>query len=467
MNVVSGNLTVSGEASIGVAAAVPIINKTTMAYIGPYAIVTTSGDQAGVTVNNGTFNPPNANPAYESNTSADANFTAFSSHFNASPNTDSGFSGVAVTATNIDEIATAGVSGGVSGAVAINLGGAVNVMTNNTDAYIGANAQVTAGTPGDGSNQSVLGGLRRVLPPTGDRRRGSVPGEVAASPGIDVRVVTNTTKAYIDGSATVSASKDVIVAATASEAILSIVFGVAASGEVAIGGSMTVTEVNDTTWADLGTSSSVTAGGNVLVSAEDTTNVSAVAGSLGVGIGTAGIGALISLVDLARDTEAFVAQGASVTAGADNTENLASNYNIYAPAGSSGFKTLSSFQGLAVQAASSESIFNLGIAGAGGLFVGIAGGITAEIIGSNTSAYIGQNAKVNESQGVNVAAVNSATDTSTGGAPVGRHRRDRWRRGPRLPRDTPRPTSGPGQTSPPRAMLTSMPSRRRTSPRRA
>ena len=256
----------------------------------------------------------------------------------------------------------------------------------------------------------------------------AVSGSVSAAPGADVRVVTNNTYAYISSQALVNAKKDVVVAANASELILSIAAGAAASGEVSVGGAVAVTLLNDHTYAYIGDPSStatsadsttVNAGGNVLVSASDQTNVSAIAGSLGVGIGTAGIGASVGLIDITKDTEAFLGNFTVVNALGNNTSSLAGIYNGQTTA--SGFGTLSSFLGLAVQAASSETVFNLGVSGAGGFYAGIAGGVAVEIIGSNTSAYIGPGSQINAAAGpnaaqaVNVSAVNAVSVNSTGG----------------------------------------------------
>ena len=54
-------------------------------------------------------------------------------------------SGVAVTSTNSDDIAAVGVSAGFSGTAAVNLSGAVAVVTANTSAFIGKSATIDTG----------------------------------------------------------------------------------------------------------------------------------------------------------------------------------------------------------------------------------------------------------------------------------------------------------------------------------
>jgi hypothetical protein len=68
MNVVAGNITVSGTASVGAAAGVPVITKTTEAYIGQNTSVTALGTSTPIAVETGlslattktTFNPASA-----------------------------------------------------------------------------------------------------------------------------------------------------------------------------------------------------------------------------------------------------------------------------------------------------------------------------------------------------------------------------------------------------------------------
>ena len=264
MNVISGNLTFSGSASIGAAAGVPIVNKTTEAYIGQNAHITAKGNAASSTVYTGlsatttatTFNPqtavqadgksinlgynpgfstgeavyyytdggnpignlpsstpgPNNNPVYivyyviagvdpsnpdviqlattkanamndipitglngslatgtmhrivpttqvtvqnvgttqnpsSTTTSLTGSLLSLTGQTLVSPTVNNQFQGVAVTAMNQDQIATAGVSGGVSGSVAVNVGGSVDVMTSQTLAHIDQGRRSTRTMP--------------------------------------------------------------------------------------------------------------------------------------------------------------------------------------------------------------------------------------------------------------------------------------------------------------------------------
>src|SRR5260370_31009906 len=88
-----------------------------------------------------------------------------------------------------------------------------------------------------------------------------------------------------------------------------------------------------------------------------------------------------------------------------------------------GFPTGSGFQGLAIQATSSESLFGLVIAGGGG-FVGVGGAIGVSLMHVITKAFIGLNSHANFDQAgagsfqdVNISAVD-ATKTLTIGRGV-------------------------------------------------
>ncbi|MDE2506762.1 MAG: hypothetical protein KGM43_06095, partial [Planctomycetota bacterium] len=336
------------------------------------------------------------------------------------------FQGVAVTATNQDMIATAGVSGGGAGSVAVNVGGSVNVLTTDTEAYVAQGAQVNSSNAGANAAQSVLVAAANNYRQIGVAGAVSISGSASVAPGADVRVVKNTTLAYIDDATTVNAARDVLVTATASENILSIAAGIGGSGEVAVGGAVAVTVLNNQTQAYIGRNATstaggadVNAGGNVLVSASDDTTINAIAGSLGIGIGAVGAGASVGVISITKDTEASVGKFATVNAAANGPNSLLGIFD--GGSNASGYTTLPGFMGLAVQAESSESILNLALSGAGGLYAGVAGGVSVELIGSTTKAFIGQGAVVDaasgasSSQSVNVSAANTVNVNAVGG----------------------------------------------------
>ena len=127
----------------------------------------------------------------------------------------------------------------------------------------------------------------------------------------------------------------------------------------------------------------------------------------------------VGVVTIDKLTQAWIGSGASVD-GRGHQAGLAGIYSGLIQQGAFATETM---HGVAVQAASSEQVFDLAVAGAGGLFVGLAGGVTVTLLDSDTSAFVALGAKVNLDtastnalQGVNVSAANLARATTFAGA---------------------------------------------------
>src|SRR5262249_8902330 len=98
--------------------------------------------------------------------------------------------GLAVTAVNQDHLQGVGVGGGISGNVAVNLSGAVGVVSNPTDAYVAAGAKVNARSSG-AEGQSVLVAAGNDLSFLGIAAALSVSGVASITPGVVVLTVSN------------------------------------------------------------------------------------------------------------------------------------------------------------------------------------------------------------------------------------------------------------------------------------
>ncbi len=350
--------------------------------------------------------------------------------------TQTGFHGVAVTATNSDDISAVAVSAGASGSVAVNISGSVNVVSTDTEAYIGAGAHIncawnTACTSGNTTAGSVKVAAANSFRQLGIAASLSIGGDVGAAPSAAVRVVTLVTKAYIDSNAIdkaiVFSPDSVSVTADNSGSIVSVAAG-AGGGTVGVAASGGVTVLNDTTYADTGTNATIDAAGNVLLEASDQTSVISVAGTAAGGF--VGVAAGVGVLSITKDTQAFIG-GSSHVDGRANTATTISgtardgSTNGNCSGVSSCFGTLSNFQGVAVQASSSENIFGLA-ASIGGGAVGVAGAVDVAIAHVDTKAFVGPSAQVNAkggagaAQGVDVAAVDFVkTLTIAGGAAGG------------------------------------------------
>jgi mucin-19 len=442
LNILTGNFSGSGTASVGAAAGVPVITKTTEAFIGAGANVGALGLGSAIDAENGRFDisyapygsavgvaqpkPENSNLGSSGgNSLTSPSSPRLGEERIATPESQS-VNGLAVTAVNADALQGVGVDGGVSGTVAVNLSGSVAVLTNQTDAYIGAGAAVNSNNMGAATTQAVMVAAGNDASFLGIAAALSISGTVSVTPGVVVLVINNTTTAAIDDGAAVNTEGDVSVQAHASGDVLSIAATGAISGTASVGGSVSYVGVNDTTKAMIGDTATtdtggthVSADGNVLVDATDDTVAYLITGSLSVGVGGAGVGGAVGIAILDKTTDAYIGSHATVNA-LGKTAGLTGIFD--GNLSGSSFETASSFNGVAVQAATSENVTNIAAAGAAGFYAGLAGGVSVEIFNSNTQAYVGNNAHINASstganpaQAVNVSAVNQATNFSFAG----------------------------------------------------
>ncbi|TLN19214.1 leukotoxin LktA family filamentous adhesin, partial [bacterium] len=384
------------------------ITKHTYAFIGNGATVRAAASNIyeGLTVHTGEFGESFADPSGGDGEvspvdidNPDADKTGDESYSKlrvASPITRTSFRGVAVTAVNSDDIGAYGVGAGLAGTGAFQISVTVNVLTAHTWAYIDDNAQINTADSGEGADQSVLVAAGNNYGYLGIAGAVAIAGTFAATPGAEIDVVVLDTKAYIGKSAVVQAVKDIEVRAESAEDILSIAVAISGSGTVAIAGSVSVVVVDSSTYAYIDNNAVVAAGGNILISAADATDVDTVSGSVAVGISGGGVGAGIGVTVITKDTRAYIGQGAEVDAAGNSSFMTVYNGELDSDTGA--FGTTDSeddVRGLAVVAVSSENIFSIVASGAGGLWVGISGAVAVQVVDSDTRAYIEALAKIN------------------------------------------------------------------------
>ncbi len=425
---VAGDLSIGGAVGVGGSVAIPVITKTTLAYVDQNATVDALGKKGATTVDNGVYNASYSGaatgaPSISSSLQA-STMAALTKNRVVTPETES-IRGVAIVATSTDHVTTVAASGGGGGIDGINIAGSAFVPTTTTQAFIGANAhinQAAGNNTNANANQSVLVAAGSDYYHLGVAGEVSVSGGVSVDPGAELTIATNHTKAFTDSSALVAARRDVQVMASQGGAIVSFSGGLSVGGN-AVAGSVSVFSLNDQTLAYIGASAQVNAGGNVLVAARDDTGSSMVDGTIALGFAAVGIGGSLGLNLINKDTEAYVGAGATVNALAQNTTSMTV---FQSGVGSNGSFSTTSANGVAVQAESSEGVFTTAASGAGGFFGALAGAVTVNIIGATTKAYIGSGALVNQnsagasaSQSVNVAAADNASLRGIDGALAG------------------------------------------------
>jgi len=418
---IAGGGAFGAGAGIGAGVMVPVITKTTHAYVDANAVVNAKGQTSARTVRNGEFDvafTPYSGAQQQGEIRAPQNNQtlsdsgALSGHRLATPKTQS-ISGLAVVATNQDDIETIAVAGGLAGAVGISVAVGVNVHNTDVQAYIGDGALVNQDPVGNSATQSVLVAAGNDYYHLGVAGTIAGGGGIGAAPGVDVTSLSNKTLAWIGKAAGVQALGDITVRADAQEEILSIAVGLGVGGGAGVAGAVSVLSINNTTYGYLGIGSRVLAGGNLLVAASDDTKADVIDGSLGLGAAFAGVGASVAVTDIKKDTRAFVDQ--SATAGGSG--NSASNLVVYDDLGGQGGATTKSIKGVGILATSSEDLLSVAAAGGGSLAFGLAGGVSVSMVTSNTRAFVGESATVGSSAGsINVSAFNRVKMTGAGGA---------------------------------------------------
>ena len=459
LDIIAGTIG-GGGVGVGASAAVPIVNKTTEAFIGEDAVVDARGNGTAIHAPTGEFtvefrdqgfddfvvpetltdsndgltfervgdvvaglNELMADPALDvpaplffvsgdlkldvtGDGAPDLTDPSLTGQRVATAQTQS-TRGVVVAAINQDDIESVGASAGGAGSVAVNVGGSVNVISNRTSAYVAGGARVNT-TPGEaGSEQSVRVVAGSDYSHVGMALNAAGAGTVAVAPGADVTVVNNLTEAYVADGAQVLATRDIEVTALAAEDILSLAAGGSGSGLVAVGGAVSVIVVNNETFAHIGeaattdeTGATAVAGDSITVTARDVTDIDVVAGGLGVGFGAVGVGASVGVIVVDKDTRASVGDHASIDA---------------------------KDEGLVVEASSVEDIVSVAASGAGGFYAGVAGGVSVAVIRSATTAFLGAASRINVDpsgasplQSVSVIADNVVTALGvTGGLGIG------------------------------------------------
>src|SRR5690606_22786081 len=175
LDVISGGVAVGGSAGVGAGIGVVVVDKSTTASIGAGAHVSGAGVDDTVAARTGEFQigygatlpdgGPNVEPDADGKASkesleigsaqmggGDTDFTqdgssdmtdpSLTRQRTATADPQAGFRGVAVTATNKDDIETLALSVAGAGSVAVAVGAAVNVVDTETSATIGAGAHI-------------------------------------------------------------------------------------------------------------------------------------------------------------------------------------------------------------------------------------------------------------------------------------------------------------------------------------
>ena len=286
-----------------------------------------------------------------------------------------GQTGVLVEATNSESLTDFALEGSASGTAAVGGSVTATVIDDTTTATIAgadsAGHSVSTGT-GLGTTGDVTVEAFDELTLVGTAGAISVGGSVGVGVGVDAGVVTLDTEATIGEGADVTADGNVIVDAAESEDIVSVSVSGTGGGDVAVGANAGVTDLTLTTAAAIDSGATVTANDNVVVTAEDDTTTTQVAGAIEAA-GYVAVGVAADVGVITKTTTSTIAG----SVGTPGTPGSVVGADVTAKAlGSSIIANTGGFaSGDAVAPASATVSFDTAAVGAGGLITGSTSGL--------------------------------------------------------------------------------------------
>ncbi|BCS96179.1 hypothetical protein DSLASN_18110 [Desulfoluna limicola] len=317
-------------------------------------------------------------------------------------------------------LTTVCVGGAGAGKYAVAGSVAANVVSNSIDAHISASVDEDTGlvTASDirvdgsvdvdatdrTSSVAVSGGL-------------AFSNKGAVGAGIGANLIWNDVNAQIDSSY-ISAGTTLDVDASAEEVLVSVAIGGAGAEKFALGGAISVNDINNRVTAGITnseglpqtsadpdvTTASVSAGNDISLTAGDSSTMIVIAGGF-AGSKDAAVGAAIGTTHV----------GNEITATIDNSavESTAGSVSLLAgfekPATDDGLSSLNSnLVGVALPTENSGQILNLTIGGAGSGKVAGGVGISVNVIDNDVEASIVNGATVDAAQDVTLAASDKA-----------------------------------------------------------
>lgn len=269
-----------------------------------------------------------------------------------------------VQAENTSESVTEAFGLGASGSVGLAGAASETFVTHKTDAHVGKDAQVTAA-----NGAAILADSQF----TQGAKAGSI-GAAGVGMGLTNSTVsfTGDTAAYADEKAVIDGGKKVNISASQLTNVDYSTVAGAGSDTVSLSGTVGVNVLKTTTKAYAAGSSQLSAkttdAEGIAVTASDETRLNGGNGGASIGVSGGGAGAAIGVTNISKDTEAFLGGSAALdTAG----------------------KTK-------ISAENKESLTNVTVQAAGGLYAGLAGAVNVTNLSAVTKAYTGDDVSFNQ-----------------------------------------------------------------------
>ena len=275
-------------------------------------------------------------------------------------------SSLTVKAENTSSSETSATGLGAAGTASLAGAASETFVTHTTDAHVGKNTPVSAV---NGVDILAHSNFTQVA------TAGSVGGGGTVGVGLTNSTVsfTGDTAAYADEKAVIDGGKKVNISASQ---LTNVDYGTVAGavgGTASLSGTVGVNVLKTTTKAYAAGSSQLSAktadAEGIAVTASDETTLKGGNGGASIGVSGGGAGAAIGVTNISKDTEAFLGGGAALdTAG----------------------KTK-------ISAKNKESLTNVTVQAAGGLYAGLAGAVNVTNLSAVTKAYTGDDVSFNQS----------------------------------------------------------------------
>ena len=270
-----------------------------------------------------------------------------------------------VQAENTSESVTAAAGLGAGGTVGLAGAASETFVTHKTDAHVGKSAQVSVAKGADILAKSNF---------TQGATAGSVGGGGTVGAGLTNSTVsfTGDTAAYADENAAIDGGKKVNISASQ---LTNVDYGTVAGavgGTASLSGTVGVNVLKTTTKAYAAGGSRLSAktanAEGIAVTASDETTLKGGNGGASIGVSGGGAGAAVGVTNISKDTEAFLG-GSAVLDTAGKTKISAKN---------------------------KESLTNVTVQAAGGLYAGLAGAVNVMNLSAVTKAYTGDGVSFNQ-----------------------------------------------------------------------
>ncbi|MCA9071391.1 MAG: hypothetical protein KDA84_20830, partial [Planctomycetaceae bacterium] len=308
---------------------------------------------------------------------------------------DSGDKGVLISDDAEDSIITFAASGALGQQLGVAANWAPTTIVTFTKAFIDEGAQVNRA---DGGSNSQDVQVRADHDTDTISLAGSL-GISVNSAGLGVALGTRglykTVQAFIDDDAEVQAGRHVIVEASSQERMLSVVASAGLAQGFSGAGAVSADVVYNDTQAWIGDNASVTAEGNVIVSAVSESQTLSMAGQAAISGGSPAVGGSNATLIRIDTTEAWIGENANVTANATRGTSNVFDGNRNGAFGI-GSKATEAIRGVSVTAVSFDDVILVAIGGELSNSLGFSGSVSDYALVETTRAFIDEGANINQ-----------------------------------------------------------------------